>query len=223
MAPRTFIIGDVHGCVYTLRHLLFRVIRLRSSDRLYFLGDLVDRGPGTKEVLDTIIRLQSAGYSIHSVRGNHEQMLLESCSNRNSFHLWMENGGIQTLKSFGVEDACEIALPYQRFLSGLPHYILLDRFVLCHAGINCQAADPFSDTESMLWSRDLPVIPSRIGDRKIICGHTVHSLAEISESLAGDRITIDGGCVFSERKQLGNLVAIEIDSLTIHHTRNIDV
>lgn len=223
MASRTFVIGDVHGCAHTLQHLLFRIIRLRSSDRLFFLGDLIDRGPRSREVLDIIIRLQSAGYSISSVRGNHEQMLLDACRNRNSFRLWMENGGITTLQSFGVEDACKIPVQYLNFLSSLPHYILLDTFVLCHAGINCMTADPFSDTEAMLWSRDLPVLPERIGGRRVLCGHTVHSVAEISDSLGANRIFLDAGCVFTEREQLGNLLTLEIATMTVQHTSNIDI
>jgi serine/threonine protein phosphatase 1 len=223
MSTRTLIIGDVHGCALTLQHLLFKVIRLRHSDRTYLLGDLIDRGPRSKEVLDTIIRLQSAGYSINSVRGNHEEMLLNACSNRNEFILWLENGGDATLRSFDVEDACEIPLSYRKFLDSLPYYILLDSFVLCHAGINCTAPDPFADTVSMLWGRDLPAIPERIGNRRVICGHTVHRLSEISANLETNVITLDGGCVFTESNALGNLVALELETKTVHHSCNIDI
>lgn len=222
MNPRTFVTGDVHGCARTLHELIFKVIRLRAVDRLYFLGDLIDRGPGSKEVLDTIIRLQSAGYFIRSVRGNHEEMLLNACRDRDSFLLWIENGGQATLRSFGVEDPCEIPIPYQRFMADLPYHILLDDFVICHAGINCAAPDPFSDTFSMLWGRDLPVIPERLGNRRVICGHTVHTLADIRNRLHSPGIPLDAGCVFAGRSGLGNLVALEIGTMTIHHTLNID-
>jgi serine/threonine protein phosphatase 1 len=222
MSTRTFVIGDVHGCALTLQHLLFKVVRLRHSDKVYLLGDLIDRGPRSKEVLDTILRLQSAGYSINSVKGNHEAMLLNACSNRDEFFMWLENGGDATLRSFDVEDACEIPLPYRKFLESLPYYILLDGFVLCHAGINCNAAAPFHDTHSMLWGRNLPAIPERIGERRVICGHTVHSLSEITESLGATRISLDAGCVFKERGALGNLVALETGTMTIYHSVNMD-
>jgi serine/threonine protein phosphatase 1 len=223
MGTRTFVIGDVHGCALTLQHLLFKVIRLRHSDKVYLLGDLIDRGPRSKEVLDTIIRLQSAGYFINSVKGNHEEMLLNACRNRNEFLLWLGNGGDSTLRSFNVEDACEIPLSYRKFLDHLPYYITLDDFILSHAGVNCNAPDPFSDTNSMLWGRDLQAIPVRIGNRRVICGHTVHSLSEIAASLASTQISLDAGCVFKERGALGNLVALETDTMIIRHTANIDI
>ena len=223
MNPRIFVIGDVHGCNKTLHEMIFKVIRLRTVDRLYLLGDLIDRGPGSREVLDTIMRLQSAGYFIRSVRGNHEEMLLDACRNRNGFLLWIENGGRATLQSFGVEDPCEIPIPYRRFLADLPYHILLDDFVISHAGINCLADDPFSDTFSMLWGRELPVIPERIGNRRVICGHTVHTLADIQNSLHATLIPLDAGCVFSGRAGFGNLAALEVRSMTIHHTPNIDL
>ncbi|GAM08065.1 serine/threonine-protein phosphatase [Geobacter sp. OR-1] len=223
MSSRTFVIGDIHGCALTLRNLLFKILAVRNSDKIYLLGDLIDRGPRSKEVLDTIIRLQDAGYFIRSVRGNHEEMLLNACSNRSDFSLWIENGGLATLRSFNVEDACEIPLPYRRFLDTLPYYILLDNFVLSHAGINCTASEPFADTVSMLWGRDLPAVPDRVGNRRIVCGHTVHSLPEIYASLESDRIVLDGGCVFKGRGQFGNLVALEMQTLTLHHTPNIDL
>lgn len=223
MSTRTFVIGDVHGCALTFQHLLFKIIKLRQSDRVYLLGDLIDRGPRSKEVIDTILRLQSAGYHIRSIKGNHEVMLIDSCLDRNSFLLWVENGGLATLQSFGVEDACEIPSTYRDFLTALPYYILLDNFLLCHAGINCRAPDPFADTVSMLWGRDLPAIPDKIGNRRVICGHTVHSLEDIANSLKSDRIPLDAGCVFTGRGSLGNLAALEIGSMNLLYSPNIDI
>lgn len=223
MSRRIFVIGDVHGCAHTLQHLIFKVIKARRTDALYLLGDLIDRGPRTRETLETIIRLKSAGYSIESVRGNHEEMLLNACRNRTESLLWLENGGIATLKSFNVEDACEIPIDIRRFLASFPYYILLDRFVLCHAGINSLAEDPFSDHEAMIWSRNLPVITERLGGRRVICGHTVHSREEIRASLTMDRIFLDNGCVFKEMRHLGHLAALEVETMTLYETENIDI
>jgi serine/threonine protein phosphatase 1 len=221
MKSRIFVIGDVHGCALTLQHLIFKVIRLRTSDRLYFLGDLIDRGPRSMEVIDTLKRLKSAGYYIKSVKGNHEEMLLDACCNMNRL-LWLENGGWSTLHSFGVGDASAIPSNYLKFIATFPHYILLDEFVLCHAGINCTTADPFADTHAMLWGRDLNVIPEKIGNRKVICGHTVQNLAGITASLDSHRIFLDGGCVFNQPGFPGMLVALEIGTMKLFHTRNID-
>ncbi len=223
MTQRTFIIGDTHGCALTMQHLIFKVIGLRHTDRLYFVGDLIDRGPRSKEVLETIIRLQAAGYEVNSVRGNHEEMLLNACRNRYDFLLWVENGGQFTLKSFGVEDACEVPARYLQLMSGFPYYIMLEEFIICHAGVNYNAKEPLSDTEAMLWSRDLVVMPDRLGGRRLICGHTVHTLPEITTSLTSNRIYLDGGCVFNDRNGLGNLVALEIEPMKLHYSMNLDI
>ena len=223
MAARTFIVGDIHGCALTLQRLLFEELRLTRHDRLYLLGDLIDRGPRSREALETILRLISAGYTINAVRGNHEEMLLNACRNRDFFSLWIENGGKATLQSFGVEDACEIPQRYIQFLSSFPYYIQLKEFVLCHAGLNCLAPDPLSDTDSMLWGRDLPVIPERLGGRRVICGHTVLPFPKIAAGLSSNRIILDGGCVFTGREGFGNLVALELETMALYKTSNCDL
>jgi len=222
MSTRSFVIGDVHGCAHTLHHLLFKVLKIRRPDRVYLLGDLIDRGPRSKEVLDTLMRLRSAGYSIGSVRGNHEEMLLNACRDRDSFRLWMLNGGAQTLASFNVEDACEIPFLYRNFIAGLPYYQELDRFVLVHAGINWDAADPYADHESMLWSRAHSAHGRRPVDRRVICGHTSLPLAEIRNSLATDCITLDGGCVYAQHPALGKLVALELETMALYDASYCD-
>ena len=54
---RTFAIGDIHGCAETLKKLLDE-LRIERSDEIYFLGDYIDRGPGSKEVIDLVLKLQ---------------------------------------------------------------------------------------------------------------------------------------------------------------------
>lgn len=222
MPLRTLIIGDVHGCALTLHRLLFDVVRLRRNDRVYFLGDLIDRGPRSKEVLDTIMRLQSAGYSISSVRGNHEEMLLNACRDRDDFRLWMINGGKTTLESFRADDACEIPLTYHQFLANLPLYVMLENFVLVHAGINCSVANPLADRDAMLWSRGMEVDPERLGNRKVICAHTPHTFDDIMATLSTDCIVLDGGCVYIGQPSFGKLVALELESMTLYHADNCD-
>ena len=52
MNQRKIIIGDIHGCFLTLNKLLFDDLKINKSDTLYFLGDYIDRGPSSKQVID---------------------------------------------------------------------------------------------------------------------------------------------------------------------------
>ena len=221
-APRRFAIPDIHGCARSFQRLVHEVLRLERRDRLYLLGDLIDRGPGSKEVVDEVMRMQEAGFAVHPLRGNHEEMLSNACFDRAMFRIWMLNGGGATLASFGVEDPCEIPERYRTFIERLPTHILLDDVILVHAGLNFQAGDPFSDTEAMLWSRSYEVDRSRIGGRRLVCGHTPQSLEAIRQSLSTDRIMLDNGCVYGPVGGLGTLTALELDSLDLFTQECLD-
>ena len=223
MIERRFVIPDIHGCFRTFRSLLADVIRLQKEDNLYLLGDTIDRGPHSREVLDSILRLQSEGYKVNPLRGNHEEMLLTSCRDRSMFHLWMLNGGHATLASFSVEDGCDIPRSYRDFIAGWPTFIKLADFILVHAGLNFRIADPFADTEAMLWSRDTFIDTGRLGGRRLVCGHTPLPLEEIQISLGYDRIMLDNGCVYKGEAGMGCLAALELNSLELYFRENIDV
>ena len=222
MKPRRFVIPDIHGCALTFRCLLEDVIRIEQSDSIYLLGDTIDRGPRSREVLDTIRRLKASGYGVQSVRGNHEEMLLKSCRDRSFFYLWMQNGGHETLKSFGVEDGCEIPRLYRRLIESFPFFIKLEEFILVHGSLNFTIPDPLTDREAMLWSRNPHVIKGLIGGRKLVGGHTPMSWKEINRSLTTDHIMLDNGCVYKGERGMGRLTALELNSMTLHFHKNID-
>ncbi len=223
MEHRRFVIADIHGCARTFCRLLHEILRVRKGDYIYLLGDTIDRGPASKEVLDEILSLQNNGYHIHSLRGNHEEMLLKSCHDRTYFHMWMLNGGHNTLKSFGVEVGCEIPLEYRRLMDSFPFFIELDDFILAHGGLNFTIPDPLIDTEAMLWSRGRIVRKEQIGGRRLIGGHTPVGREEVERSLATDRIMLDNGCVYKGEPGLGNLAGLELNSRSLFFQENIDL
>ena len=222
MDQRRFVIPDVHGCAATLRRLVTGQLGLTRADRLYLLGDLVDRGPDSRGVLDFLMGLQGRGFTVAAVRGNHEEMLLDSCRDRDSFRLWLLNGGHATLDSFGVEDACEIPVPYRQFLAALPDYLLLDDYLLVHACLNCGSEEPFADRQSMLWSRSCRVDLAKTGGRRLVTGHTVTPRVDVSASLKTNRITLDNGCVYRGVPGVGSLAALELNSLTLFFQENCE-
>ena len=220
--PRTFVIGDVHGCAATLRRLVDGLLRPSPGDRIYLLGDLIDRGPDSKGVLDFIFELQGRGLSVGSVRGNHEEMCLQAGNDQFYLELWTANGGLATLESFQADGPGDIPRRYREFMDSLPHYLLLDDFVIVHAGLNFDPPGPFDDTSAMLWTRSPFVDRQRIGGRRLICGHTPVPRARLEASLESSKIMLDNGCVFGNRFEMGCLAALELESMTVRYQENID-
>ncbi|MGA7829082.1 MAG: metallophosphoesterase family protein [Geobacteraceae bacterium] len=222
MRNRRFAIPDIHGCAHTFAALLHDVLRIQKKDTLYLLGDYTDRGPRSKEVIDQIFDLQSKGFSIHPIRGNHDDMLLRACGNLDYFRIWMLNGGGATLESFGVEDACELPLTYRRFFDALPYYLELEDYILVHAGLNFQANDPFSDKEAMLWTRSREIDHKLIGYKKVLTGHTPTPRETIKKYISSRLIPLDNGCVYATETQFGTLTALDLDTLSLYFQKNID-
>jgi len=223
MKSRRFVIPDIHGCALTFHRLLVDIIRIEKGDGIYLLGDTIDRGPRSKEVIDAIRQFQVDGYDLQALRGNHEEMLLKSCQDRSCFYLWMLNGGHATLKSFGVEDGCDIPWPYRQFMESFPYFIELEDFILVHGGLNFTVPDPLADRESMLWSRTREVVKGLIGGRRVIGGHTPLKREDIRKSLATDHIMLDNGCVYKGEPGMGSLTALELNSMSLFFQDNIDV
>jgi serine/threonine protein phosphatase 1 len=223
MQPRSFVIGDIHGCAATLRRLVGDTLRPIPNDRIYLLGDLIDRGPDSKGVLDFIFELRERGLSVNSVRGNHEEMCLLAGDDHYYLGLWAANGGLATMESFQADGPGDIPHSYREFLASLPHYILLDAFVIVHAGLNFDPLSPFDDTSAMLWTRSPVVDQLRIGGRRLICGHTPVSRKQLEASLDSSKIMLDNGCFYVERPGMGSLAALELGSMTLYYQENIDL
>lgn len=222
MSSRRFAIPDIHGCALSFAALLHDVLRIGLSDRVYLLGDYTDRGPRSREVIDHILELQNKGFSIIPIRGNHEDMLLRACGSLDYFRVWILNGGGATLKSFDVDEPCDIPLPYRRFFDALPFYLELEDYILVHAGLNFMADDPFSDKEAMLWTRTREVNTSQIGRKKLVTGHTPVSRNSIRQALESSLIPLDNGCVYTSSESLGTLTALDLDTRSLYFQKNID-
>src|SRR4051812_26027312 len=114
---RTFAIGDVHGCALTLKELLLDELKIEKQDEIYFLGDYIDRGSRSKEVIDFILGLKKENYKINTLRGNHEQLFIDSDESFSDFDNWIRNGGIATLESFGISRFNELNDEYKSFFN----------------------------------------------------------------------------------------------------------
>jgi len=220
---RSFAIGDIHGCNKTFQKLLLDKLRIKKSDNIYCLGDYIDRGNDSKGVIDFILDLREQGYQIHTIRGNHEQMMLDSTIGDKNLYLWMVNGGGTTLQSFGITSFNEMPLVYRNFFISTEYYIRTDNYILVHAGLNLNLKDPFDDKYSMLWYRILSVDEHKLGDHILLHGHNPLSLYYILKQQNTKVINIDGGCVFKPYEQYGYLVAYDMNRKDFIYLENIDI
>ena len=221
---KAWVIGDIHGCYRTLRRLVER-IHFSKEDTLYLLGDYVSRGPDSKGVIDYVWQLQREGYHVVGLMGNHEEMLLNARTDEDEAQRLLRHGGQQTLLSFGVADLADIPPPYFDWIEQLPSLLILENYVLVHAGLNFELLNPFADEQAMRWIRDSPVNPKLIGYRVLVHGHTPVALGSIRNRLKQESITeinLDGGCVYSEREGQGHLVAFELESRKLVVQRNVE-
>lgn len=213
---RTFAIGDIHGCCRTFEALLQKIGYSRS-DRLFLLGDYIDRGPDSRGVVERLLSLRSDGYQIRPILGNHEDLLLKCIDSGNEEDLltWLDNGGDATLKSYRVKRPADIDGSHVDFMRGLPRYRMTRTHVFVHAGLDLTQGRPLSlrGRESMLWDRSGDSEPAKIGGRTLVSGHTIMELDEILESVSSDHIRIDNGC-FTKGcySGTGSLVILELST-----------
>ena len=111
-------------------------------------------GPDSKDVIDTIISLREQGYQIHTLRGNHEQMMIEAEQSIENFQRWYNNGGNTTLESFDVDKYSAMPEKYKEFFENTQYYFSTDDYIFVHAGLNFEKDDIFEDKDAMLWTRD---------------------------------------------------------------------
>lgn len=219
--PKRWVITDIHGCNRTFKQLIKR-LELRTEDTLFLLGDYINKGPRSKKVINTIIKLREEGFKVRCLIGNHEDLLLRSLEDPLLLPIFYQQGGKETLKSFKVKSIHDIPTEYFKFFFSLEYYIELEDFVLVHAGLNFIDKNPFTDRHAMLWSRGGRIIPEKIQFRRIIHGHTPTKLTVMREALKKVKnytLSIDAGCVY-KAEGLGNLVALNLDTFDLIVQRN---
>ncbi len=233
-----WVIPDIHGCAKTLRALIEDLIQPSRHDRLYFLGDYIDRGPSSKEVIDYLIYLQKEEYNVRTLLGNHEDYLVKSYEEELNLKKvlgikqknkkkkeWLFHGGKETMESFKLTDLKDFPPEYLEWMKNLEYYIELENFILVHAGLNFNIKDPFEDKNAMLWVRDYEIDSKKIGNKKIIHGHVPVSLEFIDISVKNNGykfIDLDNGAYMTEREGFGNLVALELTTMEYKVQYNLD-
>lgn len=200
-------VGDVHGCA-TLYKRLERAIFAQAKSNaepclIVLLGDVVDRGPQTAELLDHLSAAPPKGVTRICLLGNHEEMMLRFFASPKHDLRWLEFGGYETLMSYGLaldpetasrlserklRQLIEAHVPraHLEYLRGFSAGMIVGRYVLVHASVDAERALNAQTFQTLLWGEPPAAAPAGL---TVVHGHTV-----VADPVAtGVRISIDTG------------------------------
>ena len=230
---RIYVVGDIHGRSDLLTRI-HEAIRIDVRDRptslkrtVVYLGDYVDRGPGSFNVLETLIRTPLEGMKSVYLKGNHEDMMLRFIGGDNAPH-WLHNGGDATLASYGITasrmtpDASNMealrrrlqdAMPavHGAFLESLRLFYVAGDYLFVHAGIRPGVPLDAQRPADLLWIRDPFLMSKNEFGKCVVHGHTICPVPEVRLN----RIGIDTGAFYSGRL---TCLVLEGDRVGFLHT-----
>ncbi len=190
---RTLAIGDIHGCDTALTTLV-KAVDLTAEDRLIFLGDYVDRGPGSKDVIDWILANRDLRETV-TLRGNHEVMMLAARQSYFDLTLWLPSGGKSTFASYGVDSdrawIGKIPDAHWKFLAETAPWFETESHIYVHAGLDPDRDLADQTEESLFWQKIDGQHAAHKSGKTVVCGHTRQSSGEILD--LGHAICIDTG------------------------------
>lgn len=229
-----FVVGDVHGCFHTLVKLINQ-LPMESGDKLIFVGDYIDRGPHSKQVVDFVKELTESGQAI-ALMGNHEKMCVDSYNGSGySTQTWVCNGGEATIESYDERTDEEKKRPskvldeeayhawrsnlprvskeHVEWMANLPLSYEIDDFFICHAGIDPEVPLDRQFEDDLLWIRGEFINYNKCLQKRVVFGHTPFKKPQI----LSNKIGIDTGCVFGH-----SLTAVCLESLEIYQEAQDD-
>jgi serine/threonine protein phosphatase 1 len=191
---RTLAIGDIHGCHAALTTLL-EAVAPRADDRMIFLGDYIDRGPASREVVGSLLEL-SGKCAPFFLRGNHEVMILDAREDALKSNLWQSYGGFEALISYGANDKQDwtafIPEAHWKFFEHTARYFEIDDHIFVHACLDAEA-DIDEQPDWLLYWESLDRLKPHKSGRRIVCGHSPQRSGQILD--LGFAHCIDTGAV----------------------------
>lgn len=215
---RVYVVGDIHGRL----DLLQKMVQSIEADSqtgtpgtekvIVFLGDYIDRGPHSREVIDFLLQPSLPGFSVICLRGNHEAEMDAFLAEPNPNHGWLVHGGEATIASYQIRAANSISaqkkvldlknllvqtMPeaHKKFFLTLKDCYELGDYLFVHAGVRPGVALNMQNPNDFLWIRDPFLTSYSYHGRVVVHGHTV---TERPISLP-NRIGIDTGAWLSNR------------------------
>ncbi len=206
-----YAIGDVHGRAELLEDLLSQIAvhaDSQTADRrlIIFLGDYVDRGWQSKEVLERLSTLSMPGFEAVFLKGNHEEAMLSFVEDAQFLESWRQYGGLETLHAYGLKDLnfradadylsgvhkdFVEALPQEHlsFLKGLPSSYELGGYLFVHAGVRPGVPLDQQEEHDLRWIRDEFLNSPLNFGKRVVHGHC----PEEDPQMRPNRIGVDTG------------------------------
>ena len=215
-----YAVGDVHGCLDQLRALEQLITAdgeaIAGEKLIVTLGDYVDRGPDSAGVIDHLMQPLPRGFERVLLGGNHEELMLNAINGLGDED-WLEFGGVETMRSYGIDVALyrssrpkarqtllqsHIPQDHLSFLEGLALSLQLEQTVFVHAGIKRNVPIVQQNPNDLVWIRREFLDASPTDGLLVVHGHTPASEPE----LAPGRIGIDTGAFATGRLTAVRLV-----------------
>lgn len=195
---KIYAVGDIHGCYDKLIALMDKIDIDFESDILVFLGDYIDRGPQSYEVVEYLANLKSIHSNTVFLKGNHEEML-EKYLNGKDRVSYLVNGGQQTLESYmnrpRAEDEPPIPRKHLDFYNHLKIFYETESYIFVHAGLKNKVPVEKQKTEDLLWIRKRFIESKYDFGKMVVFGHT-----PLHEPLMlPNKIGIDTGAVYGNK------------------------
>lgn len=218
MPVAVYAIGDLHGCRQLYHALEAEIVAdarargLEGPKLIVSLGDVVDRGPDSAGLIADLMAPAPDGFRRVVLRGNHEDKMEAFLDDPDGHRIWLKFGGDATLRSYGLQPEDEdrgfdlptsrlaamirTAIPddHRAFLRGLPLALTLDRYILCHAGIDPARKVDAQDPDQLMWG-DPALADGTEGLPTVVHGHVITEAPLVTPA----RINIDTGAYLSGR------------------------
>ena len=191
-AGRLIAIGDIHGCVHAL-DVLLQAIAPGPLDQLVFLGDLIDQGHDSCQVLDRITEL-SGECQVELIRGNHEEMLFAARDSEAALRYWEDCGGVSTLNSyrFGAQ-LRDIPSRHWELLAGCRPFYETEHHIFTHASYLPDLPMELQPDHQLRWALFEPAeMRPHCSGKPVTVGHTEATDSEILD--LGFAACIDTAC-----------------------------
>jgi serine/threonine protein phosphatase 1 len=176
---RLIAIGDVHGCAHALDALL-DVIAPAADDTLVFLGDLVDQGPQTREVIERIIDLKSRCHVV-IIEGNHEEMMFAARETVGALRYWENCGGALTISSYHFGGTlADVPEKHWKLLAEGRPYFETDDFIFTHANYLPDEPMELQPGHELRWVVLEPAeMRPHLSGKTVFVGHTEQRDGEV--------------------------------------------